>query len=145
MKYEFIKIDDDTTKLRYKGKEYEIKKNVGLIRDMQSIPVRAKTMMMLDLSKQGITAKDLIIERKEGNKTYIDNSNIQELEKAYNDQASVSLLDELSKKYVGIGLIELIQDIELDEKEMEQFSKDFVVAFSGISVDSPSETTKDYI
>ena len=37
MKYEFIKLDDDTTKLKYKEKEFEIKKTVGLLQKLQKV------------------------------------------------------------------------------------------------------------
>ena len=132
MKYEFVKVDDDITKLKYKDKEFEIKKDVSLMKKMQSIPVIAKTKMMVDLSKQGITTKDLVVVSKDKDKTFYDNSNIQELEEAYYNQASVDIIDELCTKCFGLGLVELIQDIDLNEKEMEIFSQELIIAFSGI-------------
>ena len=46
MKYEFITIDDDTSKLKYKYKELEFKKTVGLIEKLQKLNYRAKIKMM---------------------------------------------------------------------------------------------------
>lgn len=135
MKYSFTSIDTDTTELTYKDKRFEIHKDVDLMKRMQSIPIKARTAMMLDLSKKGITKKDLVIERKEGNKTYYDNSNLLEVEEVYTNQASVDIIDELCQKYFNMGLAELITDIGLDENETEKFGADLMSAFSGIKKD----------
>ena len=37
MKYEFIKVDEDTTKLKYKDKEFTFKKTVGLLEKLQKV------------------------------------------------------------------------------------------------------------
>ena len=135
MKYSFTSIDTDTTELTYKDKRFEVHKDVDLMKRMQSIPIKARTAMMLDLSKKGITKKDLVIERKEGNKTYYDNSNLLEVEEAYTNQASVDIIDELCQKYFNMGLAELITDIGLDENETEKLGVDLMSAFSGIKKD----------
>lgn len=135
MKYSFTSIDTDITELTYKDKRFEIHKDVDLMKRMQSIPIKARTAMMLDLSKKGITKKDLVIERKEGNKTYYDNSNLLEVEEVYTNQASVDIIDELCQKYFNMGLAELITDIGLDENETEKFGVDLMSAFSGIKKD----------
>ena len=132
MKYSFKSIDTDITELTYKDKRFEVRKDVDLMKRMQSVPIKARTNMMIDLSKQGISKKDLVIERKEGNKTYYDNSNLLEIEEAYTNQASVDLIDELCKKYFDLGLADLITDIELDETEVEKFGVDLMSAFSGL-------------
>ena len=135
MKYSFTSIDTDITELTYKDKRFEIHKDVDLMKRMQSIPIKARTAMMLDLSKKGITKKDLVIERKEGNKTYYDNSNLLEVEEVYTNQASVDLIGERFNKYINMGLAELITDIGLDENETEKFGVDLMSAFSGIKKD----------
>lgn len=135
MKYSFTSIDTDITELTYKDKRFEIHKDVDLMKRMQSIPIKARTAMMLDLSKKGITKKDLVIERKEGNKTYYDNSNLLEVEEAYSNQASVDIIDELCQKYFNMGLAELITDIGLEDKDTEKFGTDLMSAFSGIKKD----------
>ena len=42
MLFEFISIDDDTTKLKYKDKEFEFKKTVGLLEKLQKVNFNAK-------------------------------------------------------------------------------------------------------
>lgn len=132
MKYTFKNIDADTTELSYKDKHFEIRKDVDLMKRMQGLSVKARTNMMIDLSKQGISKQDLVLEKKEGSKTIYDNSNLLEIEQEYYNLASVELIDELSQKYFDMGLIDLLQDIGLKEDEVEEFSKNLMSAFSGI-------------
>lgn len=139
MKYKFEKIDDDITKLSYKDKEFEIKRDVELTSKMQSVYMKARTKMMVDLSKQGITKKDLVIERKEKGKTYYDNSNLNELEKYYTEMAFLEIYDEISKEATGMIFQELILDIGLNENESEEFGLEFSNALLG-KQKTPSET-----
>ena len=53
MKYEFIVIDPDTTKLKYKEKEFTIVKDIALMNELQSINYTAKNNMIIDLAKKG--------------------------------------------------------------------------------------------
>ena len=138
MKYKFEKIDDDTTKLTYKNKEFEIKRDVELTAKMQGVYMKARTKMMIDLSKQGITKKDLVIERKANGKTYYDNSNINELEKYYTEMAFLEIYDEIAKEATGMIFQELILDIGLNENESEGFGLEFSNALIG-NTKTPSE------
>lgn len=139
MKYKFEKIDDDTTKLSYKDKEFEIRRDVELTSKMQSVYMKARTKMMIDMSKQGITKKDLVIEKKENGKKYYDNSNLNELEKYYTEMAFLEIYDELSKEATGMIFQELILDIGLNENESEEFGLEFSNALLG-NTKTPSET-----
>lgn len=139
MKYKFEKIDDDITKLSYKDKEFEIKRDVELTSKMQSVYMKARTKMMVDLSKQRITKEDLTIEKKENGKTYYDNSNLNELEKYYTEMAFLEIYDEISKEATGMIFQELILDIGLNENESEEFGLEFSKALLG-NTKTPSET-----
>lgn len=139
MKYKFEKIDDDITKLSYKDKEFEIKRDVELTSKMQSVYMKARTQMMIDFSKQGVTKKDLVIERKEKGKTYYDNTNLNELEKYYTEMAFLEIYDEISKEATGMIFQELILDIGLNENESEEFGLEFSNALLG-NIKTPSET-----
>lgn len=138
MKYKFEKIDNDTTKLSYKDKEFEIKRDVALLSRTQGLYAIARTKMMLDLTKQGMTRKDLTIERKENGKTYYDNTNATDVEQRYIDMAQLDMYSEFAKKYTGMDLYELMIDIGLDEKESEDFGKEFTKALQG-DVKTPSK------
>lgn len=131
MKYSFEKIDNDTTKLKYKEKEFEIKRNVGLLKEMQSAVFKAKKKLYFDLAKEGLTKKDLVISKKVGNKTYEDNTNVVDLENEYINEATLTMIDNLCNKYFNMTLTDLIQDLELDEKESEIFGEELMYAFTG--------------
>lgn len=137
MKYKFNFIDDDTSELVYKDKKFEIKKDVELQKEVQNINNKARILMRVELAKQGLTGKDLIIVRKEGNKTYEDKSNLIELEQDYMQQASLDLFQTLSKKYFNMTLEELGEDIGLTPEEYTDFGKDFAYALAGKK--SPSQ------
>lgn len=125
MKYEFIKIDDDTTELRYKDKVFSFIKNVELLSNLQGINVRAKARMMNELKKMGMSAKDLVIVRKEKNKTYEDNSNLLELEEYCLSIEAELIYDEILRKYCNMPLSSLLKDIGVNIED-----KDEVLAFT---------------
>ena len=139
MKYKFERIDNDTTKLSYKDKEFEFKRDVDLTKRMQSLYIKARTKMMVDLAKEGISKKDLVIERKENGKTYYDNTNVTEIENTYIQMASLDLYNEISEKYTKMDLQTLMEDIGLDENEAEEFGVGFSKALQG-DVKTPSQT-----
>lgn len=131
MKYKFEKIDNDTTKLSYKEKEFTIKRDIELSKKIQGIYMKARTKMMVDLAKEGITKKDLVIERKENGKTYYDNTNVTEIEQTYIQMVSLELYNEICKKSTGMEIEELMEDIGLNESEAEKFGNEFSLALQG--------------
>ena len=95
MKYEFIKVDEDTSKLKYKDKEFIIKRNIKLVSEMQGLAMKARVKMIQDFAKEGQSIKDLTIEKKVNGKTYYDNSNKEELENIYQEQITLEYLVKL--------------------------------------------------
>jgi hypothetical protein len=138
-KYEFKKIDADTTELKYKDKTLTIRKDVELMKKLQGVNAKAKTKMMIELSKQGLTKKDLTIEKKEGSKTYYDNSNLLEIEEQYVNEASLEVIDEVCVDMFGMSLTDLILDIGLDEKDTEEFGIQLVSILTGQKLETPSK------
>ena len=134
MKYEFIKVDEDTSKLKYKDKEFEIKRNVKLVNEMQSLVMKARIKMIQDFSLQGQSIKSLTIETKKDGKTYYDNSNKQELEKIYQEQLTLEYFNNKCVELFGMDLQTLMQDIGLNgEDEGAKFSQDFLSHLAGIT------------
>ena len=144
MKYKFIKIDEDTTKLQYKDKEFLIKKDIDLLKRLGSIQQKAKTMMYVELTKQGISAKDLEITKQEGNKTIVDKSNQIALEKYYLDLAAAEVLNDISVKYTQMRIDELIVDIGLQDEDSEKFTYDLLYSLRG-EVSPRGEQVEDII
>ena len=134
--YEFIGVDKDTTKLKYKDKEFLIKRDVGLLKDLQSINVKAKRRMVMELAKEGLTTKDLVIEKDINGKKIMDNSNLTEMENSYVQQESLNVFDNLVNKFCGMSIAELIMDIGiLDEKQSEEFGNKLINAFTNVPLD----------
>lgn len=136
MKYTFTKIDDDTTELSYKGKSFMIKKDIDLLKRMESLPQRAKIKMASDLKLEGKTIDDLQVEKKVGNKTYIDKSSIVDLEKYYQDVVANEILNEISQKYTNMNLMDLFKDIEINisdlgAEEQLEFTTKLLTALKG--------------
>lgn len=130
-KYEIIKNGTDDYTLKYKDKEFNFKTEIKIMSKMQGANKVARTKMVMDLAKQGISIKDLTIEKKENGKTYLDNSNKVEIEKAYIDDETANVFSEICEEKFGMDLTSLVLDIELSEKEMEDFSMELVQALTG--------------
>ena len=141
MKYKFEVIDNDTTKLTYKDKEFKIKRNINLLKRTQEVYFKARTKMMVDLTKQGITKKDLIIEKKENGKTYYDDTNIREIENNYIEMENLEIYNSIAEDYTGMSWIELIEDIGLEETDIEEFAFNFAKSLQGKDK-TPSEEKK---
>lgn len=130
-KYEIIKNGTDDYTLKYKDKEFNFKTDIKIMSKMQGANKTARTKMVMDLTKQGISMKDLVITKKENGKTYMDNSNKAELEKAYMDEETANVFSEICEEKFGMDLTSLILDIDLEESEMEQFAVELVQALTG--------------
>lgn len=125
-KYEFIKNGTDDYTLKYKDKEINFNSNVSIVNRLQNTIVEARKKMMIDLAKEGMTVKDLIIERKENGKTYYDNTNKDELEKAYIEDVQGKIFSEVIKELLGVELAELYLDIGITtDEENEEFVEEF--------------------
>lgn len=139
--YKFIKIDDDTTELKYKEKTFTFKKDVELLSSVQNINFRAKARMMSELKKMNMSADDLVLVKVEGNKRYEDKSNLIELEQYCLSIEAELIYDEILKKFCGMTLAEIIKDIGIDitnKDEILEFTNQVNQAIVG-KTESPSE------
>ena len=124
-KYEFIKNGVDDYTLKYKDKEINFKSNVNIVNSLQDSISKARMNMIKDLAKEGLSIKDLIIERKENGKTYYDNTNKEELEKAYLEKEQSKVFIEIIEKLFGMSVEDLFIDMELTNvEESTQFSEE---------------------
>lgn len=122
MKYEFIKNGVDEYTLKYKDKEIKFNSKVEFIKDLQEVNKVARMKMIADLSKQGLSVKDLVKEEKRDGKTYYDNSNKEYIEEAYIQEVQQKVFSDIIKKMIGLSLEEVIMDIGLtEEKEISEF------------------------
>lgn len=139
--YKFIKIDDDTTELKYKEKTFTFKKDVELLSSVQNINFRAKARMMSELKKMNMSADDLVLVKVEGNKRYEDKSNLIELEQYCLSVEAELIYDEILKKFCGMSLAQIIKDIGIDitnKDDILEFTNQVNQAIVG-KTESPSE------
>lgn len=131
MKYEFIRLDEDNIKLKYKDKEFTFKVNVKLISEMQKVVMESRIKLIEDLAEKGKSVKNLTIEIKKDGKTYYDNSNKQELEQIYQEQEYLKFFDNKCQEIFNMDLQSLIDDIGLTDEEAEIFGKELTKNMSG--------------
>jgi hypothetical protein len=131
MKYQFIQEDTDTTILKYKDKEFTIKRDVELVSKLQSVNRDARLSMYADLVKKGISKDSLVITTKKDGKTYVDNSYLDELEKQYLKDEQYNLFNDLCKTYFNMSMEELVIDIGLKPDESQKFGTELGEAISG--------------
>ena len=133
--YKFERLAEDNYKLTYKDKEFTFRSNVKIISELQNLVVDARQDMIIALSKKGLSVKELTKEVKENGKTYYDNSNAKELEKTYQEKATMNYFNSKSVEIFGMELQELFNDIGLEEaKDIQTFTTEFVQCLSGKSI-----------
>lgn len=132
MKYEFVEVDEDITELRYKDKSFKSKRNLELLKQFEDIERKAKIQFIADLKKDGLSIQDLVSEKKEGNKTIVDYSNVDYLQKEYVESQKIKFFNDFCKSITGMTLEELVVDIGLTEEECTQFGFDFSQMINGM-------------
>lgn len=132
MKYKFEKVTEDNYKLIYKEKEFALKSSVRVISELQSLVVNARKQMITELAKNGSSIKNLTIETKENGKTYYDNSNAKELEKIYQEEATMNYFNDKCLELFDMDLQSLLSDIGLENAdEVQHFTTDLITCLSG--------------
>lgn len=135
MKYKFERLAEDNYKLTYKDKEFTFKSSVKVISELQGLIVNARNKMVIELAKENTTIKELTKEVKENGKTYYDNSNVRELEKNFQEKATMDYFNEKSVQLFGMELQDLFNDIGLEgTNEIHKFTTELVQCLSGKSI-----------
>ena len=124
MKYQIIKNGQDDYTLKYKDKVINFHNDVEIVSELQNVNMLAKKRMIKELIKEGITLNELTKEIKKDGKTYYDNSNKDELIKAYTEEETLNLFKKGIQKMLGMDLLELMNDIGIEtQEESEELSK----------------------
>lgn len=139
MKYEFKKINDDLVELHYKDKKFDIIKDVDMLFSTQNVYNAARTKMLIDLAKKGISIEDLKIKKEENGKSYVDESTLKELENMYIEAEQRNIFENASKRYFNMSINELVYDMELTPSEAEKFGKELAMAMAGSVEETPSK------
>lgn len=120
-KYEIIKNGLDDYTLKYKDQEIHFRSNVSIVSELQDVTRRARLKMVQDLAKDGMTIKDLVVETEKDGKTILDHSNKDFIEESYVKQEQASVFQNVIEKMLGCPLENLVLDMGLNEKEVEEF------------------------
>lgn len=143
--YQFKKINDDKYKLITDSSEYEINRTVDLAREIQSVDLRATTIVAEFLAERGETYENtkLVITKQEGNKTIVDESNLKRLEQSAHNQAYFEVLDSIFKKTIKLSYINTMQEIGAKtEEDVNKFISEFAnLIVHGIDDTPRSENT----
>ena len=121
-KYEIIKNGADDYILKYKDQEIKFHSTIDIVNELQKVNKRARLKMVLDLKEEGKTINDLVQEVKKDGKTFYDNSGKLEVEQAYIEEEQGIVFQQAIEKMLEKTLLELITEMGLDEKEIEEFS-----------------------
>lgn len=130
-KYEIVKNATDDYSLKYKDKEFKFHADLNMKKKMQGVYKTAKIKMLKDLASEGMSLKQFTIEEKKDGKTYSDNTNKAELEKAYIDNEMAEVFNQICVDNFEMDLTDLITDVGLDDTEIEEFSKELAMALNG--------------
>lgn len=139
MKYEFKTVDLDTFELVYtkneEEKKIQFKRDIEMASYLDGITARARIKLNSYLAKMGMTEKDLIIKKVDGNKTIYDESNFRNCEKGFIGEESVNAVNELAEKCFKMNIIELFDEIGIDYQNdavaVELFTNKFMTVIKG--------------
>ena len=137
--YKFIRINEDKFQI-VGAKTFTFTRTVDLARRLQSTDIKKTEKLIEYLAERGETIGNtkLRIERKEGNKTYIDESNLEAIKKAYEQEVTIEIIDDIVKAQIGIGFEQLLMELKIEKDEGEQFGKDFFTALAnGVEENTP--------
>lgn len=130
MDYKFEKLDEDLYKLTLGDKEYQIKRDLDCIVELQQVDLEARIILNQRLKQMGASAEDLMISKKDGSKEIIDDTEYQKALKDCQSIARVKKLDDILSKKIGIKTTELALMIE-DAKKYQEFIQDFIKILAG--------------
>ena len=130
MDYKFEKLDEDLYKLTLGDKEYQIKRDLDCIVDLQQVDLEARIILNQRLKQMNASAEDLMISKKDGSKTIVDDTEYHKALKDCQSIARVKKLDDILSKKIGIKTTELALMIE-DAKKYQEFIQEFIKILAG--------------
>lgn len=144
--YKFKKIDGDKFTLLYEKdnvkKQIEFTRTVKQANRLQSIDSEARFKVMAELTKQGYTMDNnpFVIEKKEGNKTIRDESNLNYLINQERENVAGQIIIEIIEDTFSMKLEDFVNEIGLDYHDQEQATK-FIEEFTFILREGETKDT----
>lgn len=144
--YKFKKIDGDKFTLLYEKdnakKQIEFSRTVKQANRLQSIDSEARFKVMAELTKQGYTMDNnpFVIEKKEGNKTIRDESNLNYLINQERENVAGQIIIEIIEDTFSMKIDDFVAEIGLDYHNQEQATK-FIEEFTFILREGETQDT----
>lgn len=144
--YKFKKIDGDKFTLLYEKdnakKQIEFTRTVKQANRLQSIDSEARFKVMAELTKQGYTMDNnpFVIEKKEGNKTIRDESNLNYLINQERENVAGQIVIEIIEDTFSMKIDDFVAEIGLDYHNQEQATK-FIEEFTFILREGETKDT----
>ena len=143
--YSFKKENEDTYKLITDTKEFTFTRTIDLAKELQKVDMYTTLYMADILEERGETFENtkLKVERKEGNKVIVDETNFNKLKEQARVLAYYDILNKIFKKLFNEDYIGLIQAIGINienEEEINKFVTELTnILIKGIQEDTPRE------
>lgn len=143
--YRFEKINEDTYKLITEDNEFTFTRTIDLVRELQRVDMYTTSYMADMLAERNETFENtkLIVKRQEGNKTIVDESNLNKLKEQAKNLATYDVMNNIFNKICGTGYLQLIKALKIDVKntnEVQKFVSEFTsVLINGIKDNTPRE------
>lgn len=143
--YQITRINEDTYKLEGNGKEYQFTRTVDLMAMVQSIDKNTTIEMAYMLAERGETLENtkLRVERKEGDKTIIDESNFNMVRDGIKTQVQTKIITEIIKKATGKDILELIKELDIKTEDIPEFTNKLSSAIINGIDDTPRGEDKE--
>lgn len=138
--YKFERINDDKFKVIGTGKEFEFTRVVEIAKELQSMDIKKTIKLIEFLAERGETIETtkLRVQRQEGNKTIIDESNLEAIKKEFEKPIMTEIIDNILKKQINRNMEQFISELGVEINEAATFGRDFVFALvNGVSEDTP--------
>ena len=126
--YQFKKINDDEYILISKDKQFPFKRTVELAKMIQDVDLKSTIKLAEVLAERGETMENtrLRVERKSGNETIIDESNLRMIQNKLKEIAITEMLEEVYQKLFNKSILELLSELELNDDEAKKFSSELL-------------------
>lgn len=123
--YKFEKINEDTYKLITDEKEFIFTRTVDLAKELQKVDLYATSYMADMLAARGETFENttLKVERIEGNKTIVDETNFKKMEEKARNLANYDVISSVFKKIFGKDYLTMLTEAKIDINNLDEVNK----------------------
>lgn len=140
--YKFEKINEDTYKLITDEKEFIFTRTVDLAKELQKVDLYTTSYLADMLAARGETFENttLKVERIEGNKIIVDESNFNMMKQEARKLANYDVMNLVFKKIFRKDYIEMLMDLKIDLEDLNEVEK-FVTELTQILVNGMKENS----